>query len=610
MKNLIMLFLLIITTIFSSCDSYISPDPTAHKNDSISYNLYVNQFENFADFGQYNLPKQKLGKDYWIVTNSTSNTNDYSDNSLRTSLIAESIIGLTALAVNEGRGSTMIWSDVSNSDFIKIRDNLNLTYKGTGSVWDLLANPDIKQQINGYVLCNFLKQESVSAATVAAHVYQSIIVDTYNEAKVKELGYTMTYNASNKTTADAWAEFKSSCNNNALVFMPTLTANNKGFAIANRLMFVNYNKKYATSLSGTNAALFDEVLAWLKPLSPVIGWEQNVGEQTFVDRVSKSGNLMVPADWNYNLSVTSANYENVQSGLAKVTNPKYITFSDTLNYASFFLTDGDNIQWMMNNFRTDKYFLNQDNLKTKMSFGLPVCNLSMMAPYQLSSLLSDQAPNNSIIEYGGQGYTYADDFGANSNRTDLLGQLAESVSHHMRQHRVKVLGLFCNDVISDAAKEAYQAYISKNDQLIGIIAVQFDPYAGGNGQIMWFKNSKGYDIPVITTRYSIWNFGNTNTSNQGTPAFVASQINNLASTQSPSYSLVAVHAWSAFSDIGTSTDLTAENLNGSYYSATPVSWCMRRLKSNVQVVNTEELIWQLRMHTNPDQTKAYLNTFY
>lgn len=610
MKKINMISAFILLLLIISCDSYIAPDPTAHKNDNVKSDLYVNQYDQFADKGQYNLPKQKSSTEYWVVVNSTSNTNNYSDNSLRTSLIAESIVGLTALAVNEDRGSTMVWSDATSAEYIGVRNSLNMKNKGSATVWELLDKPEIRQCIKGYVLCNMLKQESVSAATVAAHVYQSIIIDSYNEAKIKALGYTKTYDASDKTPITAWSEFKKSCNNNALVFMPTLTANNKGFAIAHRLMFINYNKKYAFPSSGNNNALFKEVLAWLKPLSPVIGWEQNIDEHLFVDLVSLSGNIVVPADWIHNLTLMSADYKNKQNGLATVTNPKYINYSDTSSFASFFLTDGDNVQWMINGFRNSKYYSNPDNLSTKISFGIPVSNLSTMIPNLLTTILNEQSPANSIIEFGGNGYTYADDFAANVDRTSLLNNHAQVVADNMRQRRVKVLGLFCNDVNSEAAKEAYKAYISKNDQLIGIVTVQYTPYAGGNGSIMWFKNSKGINIPVISVRYSIWNMGKTNASSEGTPAFVATKINSLSADAKSTFSLVAVHAWSAFSDIGASGSLTDENNNGTYFGATPVSWCAKRINKEVRIVNTEEFIWQLRMKTYPEETNNLLKSFY
>jgi hypothetical protein len=605
------LILLLVTVLFVSCEASDTLKPSDTKKDSITVSTpYIDQHENFGDDGQYWIPKQKTGTEYWIVTNANSNTNDNSANCLKNHLLAESIIGLTSLAVNENRGETMVWTDISNQDYTDVRDNQKLIYKGTATTWQLLANPDIKKQINGYVLCSLANEESVTVATIAAHVYRSVIVDISYENQIKSLGYSLKYNAVNKSLSDGWAEFKDSCNNDALILMPTLTGNLKSFAIAHRLMVVNYDKSYESASSGNNNSLFTEILNWLKPLSPVIGWEQNVPENTFVDLVSQSGNMMIAADWTYNLTFMSANYENNQSGLVKVTNPKYIDYNDTMHYTSFFLTDGDNVQWMMNNFRNSTYYLNGDNPAVKMSYGLPFCNLSMMAPFQLSRLISEQAPESSLMEFCGGGYYYADDFGVNKGSLNFLSTIAQKVAHHMRQHSVKVLGLFCLDVNSDQAKNAYQAYISNNDQLVGIIAIQYSPYTGGNGNIMWFKNSKEYYIPVVTTRYSIWNSG-TNGQNQGTPAYIAGLINTTSSSiDAMNFSLVDVHAWSAFSDSGTSTDLLSEDSNGEFYGATPAKWCMNRLKSNIKVVNVEELLWQIRMHYRPEQTKEILAHFY
>ena len=607
----ICLFYLVILSGLVGCETTGSQNTDNSKKDSTFVaTLYNNQYENFGDNGQYWFPIQKIGSEYWIVTNATGNTNDNSVNNLRNHILAESIIGLTSLAVNENRGTTMVWSDINNLDFTDARDHLNLIYKGTATAWQLLANPVIKSQIKGYILCSLSNEESVTVATIAAHVYRSVIVDISFEDQIKTLGYQMTYNAVNKSLSDGWAEFKDSCNNDALILMPTLTGNLKSYAIAHRLMVVNYNKSYSSASLGNNKSLFADVLNWLKPLSPVIGWEQNVSEDTFVDLVSQSGNMMVAADWTSNLTFMSAGYQNNQSGLAKVTNPKNINYNDTLRYASFFLTDGDNIQWMMNNFRNSTYYLNPDNQSVKMSYGLPVCNLGMIAPYQLSRLLSEQTPEGSVMEFCGGGYYYADDFGINKGSLTFLNNLALKVGHHMRQHRVKVLGLFCKDVKSDQAKNAYQAYITNNDQLVGIIAVQYDPYTGGNGNIMWFKNTKGYYIPVVTVRYSVWNSGS-NENNQGTPAYIAGLLNkSIPSGDVNNYSLIDVHAWSAFSDTGTSADLLAEDNNGTSYGASPAKWCMNRLSSKVKVVNTEELIWQIRMHYRPDQTKDILAHFY
>ena len=611
MRKLVLTIAFILTLMLTGCEFYHSPDPGEFTTDSTATNtLYVEWYDDFSDEGQYWLPQQKIGTSYWTVVDATSNDNTYDDNSLRNHILAESITGLMALAVNEGTSTTMVWNDSPNSNYGNVIDQMGMTNKGNQTTWELLQKDEIRANVNGYVLCKMRKEESLNVAAVAAHVYRSIIVDDYYEDSIVALGYEMTYDARNKTTEDAWSEFKDQCNNNALVLMPTLTGNLKSFVIANRLMMVNYNKEYATTSKGSNRSIFREMLEWLEPLSPVIGWEQGIGEDAFVSPVSQSGNMMVPSDWIYNTTVMSANYVNNQSGIAYVTNPQYIDYSDSIDYVSFFLSDGDNVQWMMNNFDNGTYYQNVNNSKLKMSFGLPVANLSMMSPYQLDKLFSEQFPNNSIIEFGGGGYYYTDNFGENADRTTLLNGIAQKVGAHMRQHRVKVLGLFCQDVLSTDAQEAYQAYISNNNQLVGIIAVQYNPYAGGDGEIMWFENSDGIRIPVVTVKYAVWNHGGYNLSNQGTPTYIAGKLNDLSSNDDANYSLVVLHAWSGFTDVGDSDDPLAENIGGSTYGPEVLTWCKDKLNSNIKVVNVEELIWQLRMHNEPEQTERILSSYY
>ena len=282
MKKLNYIYIVLFSLFFSSCDFYTSPEISSDE-DSTSTELFVEQYDDFSDVGQYWLPQQVLGTSYWVVTGASSNDNTYDDDCLRNFVLAESIIGLTSLAVNEGTGKTMVWTEDPNSNYTSSIENTGMTCNGSLTTWELLDSiDDVSDHIQGYVLCNVRNEESLAAATVAAHVYRSIVVDKYYKDDVEALGYEMTYDARDKTAEDAWSEFKDSCNNNALVLMPTLTGNQKSFAIAHKLMFVNYNKEYESTDEGNNEGLIEEILDWLEPLSPVIGWEQEIDEKTFV----------------------------------------------------------------------------------------------------------------------------------------------------------------------------------------------------------------------------------------------------------------------------------------------------------------------------------------
>jgi len=161
----------------------------------------------------------------------------------------------------------------------------------------------VRQFFDGYVLTDLVNNpESGNVAVAASSVYNSIIVDVRDEEYFKNQGYELKYDCTKKTLADAFNEFKDQMNNDCLVVMPVKTGELREYAITNKLFAFNLNKQYSDASSGQNTELFDEVLDWLKPNSQVVGWEQGVGEDVFVNRVSCHGHLMLAADWSYNNS--------------------------------------------------------------------------------------------------------------------------------------------------------------------------------------------------------------------------------------------------------------------------------------------------------------------
>lgn len=572
---------------------------------------YSSVYDAFSDQGQYNIPEQMSGKAYWIV----SPTQASGENAMAENLLSESLSGLTALSVNESRGETMVWMDVegpARATYERIRQSLSMELLGTRDLWSLLADGSVKSVTDGYVLYDFSNQESVNAATVASHVYNGLMVEKRYKDKVESLGYKCLFDASGMSLEDAWRQFRDRCRNDALVLMPAYTSNQRSTAIAFRLFSANLNKVSYKPEAGNNRELLVEIMKWLAPLSPVFGWEQSVGEDSFVGLVSATGNLMIPYDWTVNTPLMSARYKSRQSGLAKVTDPVKIDYGDADHYVSFYMSDGDNVQWMINAYDTPEYFASDKVAGTKMTFGYPVANLSMICPAQNGYLLEKQDPASSIMESFGGGYYYADEFAMLKDRPAVLDRLAKNVAAHMRQHRNNVLALVCMDVDSEAAREAYSSFIKNNDRLIGIVVIQYTPYAGGNGEIFWFENADGIRIPVITVRYSIWNYGEgRNGENEGTPAYIASKYNALASSSSEkTFSVTSVHAWSSFTRIDSDTDLTGENAEGgTVRGVESAELCQNRLDENIKVVNIEELIWQLRMHTYPEETRKVLRSF-
>ena len=561
----------------------------------------------------YSMPEmKKKPRKFWTCTGVVSIDNRNSINETETMqglqyhLLCQSLAGLTNRMVEEGKSDVAVWLyDHGGKASYKVSkqalEDMGICEQGVQNGLELACSDyesvdglrlQLKDFFDGYVLTDVKNNpESGIVASVASHVYNSIIVDVRDKEYFEKAGYSMKYDATHKTTLDAWHEFKDKCNNEALVIMPVQTGELREFAIKNNLFVLNLNKKQGDPRSGQNVDLLEEVLAWLQPNVPVYGWEQGVSEDQFVARISKSGHPMIPCDGSYNHSLTSLLYtERQQPVQAQSFNLKLIDFDKKRNYVSFFLSDGDNIQWMMQDFATSFYDV-PEAIEVKMSYGLPVSTLSMMAPAQLHNLMNLRRDECSVLEMLGGGYYYIDTYSQNNNRNDNLKIAAERLAVSMRRYHVGLLGVMAMDVKSAASREAYQAFVDANDRLEGIIALQYSPYAGGGGEVFWVTNKNGYDIPVITVRYSLWDRIH---EREGSPDFIASKLE--AEAQVESFSAICVHAWSRF--------------EGNAHGAAAARLCAGKLDGRFEVVNMQELVWRLRMSRHPEQTLEYLNKIF
>jgi hypothetical protein len=635
-------YLLAFCTIFVGCDRlYDTPTDdsrlNAGANDSVP-KFYMDQYDQLKDEGQFfhpdvmaatpKMPITMFGL-YGLSRSDRNNPNVAngsatagSGDGLQYHLMSESFTGLIDKGVAAGKLVTGSWMDAMDgyASYRELQKNFKLSPTWLVFTGNPMTNPGFGPIDGGvmdylgkkYVLTDVNNNpESSVVAVVASHVYKAFIIDVRDKAFYDANGFTMAYDATHKTTADSWNEFKDKCSKKALVVMPVQTGELADFAISNDLFVVNLNKKYNTSSGGQNVELFKQILSTLEPNSPVYGWEPGVGEDEFVSAVSQSGNMMVSTN-DFNLPWFSKDYKTRQSAtLAKIVDPHDIdyTTNKTKKFVSYYLSDGANPLFMNTNF-VSNYYLDPKNADVNMGYGITASTICQLNPSQFDVIMANQPKTSTLIESFGGGYWYCDNFGKSGDRPALLKSLAGKIASHMRQHRIKVLEQIAyQDPKSSASMETYQALVDANDQLEGIVAIQYAPsYAGGGGEILWVTNKKGYDVPIVTVRYSIWNFGSRNQERDGTPTYVAHQLNKLQSTDK--FSAVIVHAWSAFKDTDDSQDELAENASGSVTGASAAEMCNRRLNNDFEAVNMQELIWRIRMEYRPEQTQKYLNEYF
>ena len=576
---------------------------------------YDDIFDTVADVGQYRLPMMnRTPKLCWEIAVEGNNLADY--------LLAASITGLTSRAIEQGKTDVGVWIACNVDRYIpyqKERASLEArgcrflektaplrlaleTFEPVGE-----TNVTLKGLFDGYILTDLVKNpESGSVAVTAAHVYNGLIVDKQYRSQFEKAGYKMLYDASEKNVRDAWKEFGDRCAKTGMVIMPNNTWELRDVAIMNGWFFMNLYPKPHDATSGEYWDLYGTVCQTLESHNLIYGWEEGkYNERAINEMASRNAQASAVNDWFYNACLTGADYKNRQEQtLARVLDPKTIDYNKNKRLVSFFLTDGDNNQWMMSSF-TEHWYDLPESAASKVAFGIAATTMPQMAPAAFRHILERQPENSTLLEVQGGGVYYCDTYADARDRQRDLREKVRLTSAFMRQHRIRMVGLMANhEVGSPESMEAYRMFAEENDQLIGILAFQYTPYAAGAGDIYWVTNHQGYDIPVVTIKYSLWNEPYLR-EREGTPHYIARCLDN--DRNNPEFNVVCIHAWSRFSDQGRDCDDLAETKNGVIIGPGVARLLENHLNDSYETVSLEELVWQIRMRHRPEQTRKYLN---
>ena len=577
---------------------------------------YDDLYDPVADVGQYKLPAlSRTPKLCWEIAVEGNNLRDY--------FLAASITGLTARALEQGKTDVGVWIscgadraiayqkeraslEARGCRFMEKVSPLQLATETFESVGGTKVT--LKDLFDGYILTDLAKNpESGSVAVTAAHVYNGLIVDKQNRPLFEKAGYRMLYDASEKNVRDAWNEFGVRCAKTGLVIMPNDTWQLRDVAIMNGWFFMNLYPQPHDATNGEYWDLFGAVCQTLESHHLIYGWEAGkYNERAINEMASRNAQASAVNDWYYNACLTGADYKNRQEQtLARVLDPKTIDYGKTKRLVSFFLTDGDNNQWMMNSF-IERYYDLPESAATKLAFGIAATTLPQMAPAAFRYILERQPENSTLLEVQGGGVYYSDTYADARERQRDLREKVRLTSAYMRQHRIRMVGLMANHKAgSPEVMEAYQMFAEENDQLIAILGYQYTPYAAGAGDIYWVTNRQGYDIPVVTIKYSLWNEPYLR-EREGTPRYIARCLDK--DQNNPEFNLVCIHPWSRFSEQGKECDDLAETKDGTIYGAGVARMLENHLDDSYETVSLEELVWQIRMKFRPEQTRKYLKS--
>jgi hypothetical protein len=539
-------------------------------------------------------------------------------------MMAQSVAGLAAQAVNEGRGEELVWVATDNVDVEdwlarRLQRHPRLEMRGAFGPWDLVDRYAKKGFIKGYILyrSDHSRGEynqhrpgsdcSVNVATSLAGLLGGIIVDEGLRGAAEEHGLKLLMDVRDKTQAWCFETYKNQFNRRMVCTQDPRKPNVRDLAIAQKVLTAyGYDEPTPT------------VMKWLEPLSPILGW--NGGDEIKTTEMSTLwGHVQTATDWCLNLPVLMAGTEEVSPSRVQSLDPRTIEWSDRRSAISFIDTDGDNVQRFEGNFfrssESRSYWGNPH--RGRIPFGWSCCfsHLTQLCPEAIDYALSTQSTNDWFVEWGG-GYYYPDRFGLRrADRWALLAQHARRTWAMMQRNNTRIIGFNVATCDSPDALKSYEIFARQTDGLLAILVFQYDRYEAGAGRTFWVKDRHGVEVPVMTARYSIWEHTN-NRERSGTPAKVAREIRrtveNTVPGASPRYDWVIAHVWSWFKKVP-GPDENAENMpqedaaaQGGVRGYTPVTWCAARLPSNIRIVSPEELIWRVRMRHDTEQTRRLI----
>jgi hypothetical protein len=541
-------------------------------------------------------------------------------------MLAQSVAGLAAKAVNEGRGDEMVWVGTGNPDVeewysavIGRKDPAGPVARGEFDPWELVDRYASRGIIKGYILYRADRSPgalnehrpgmdlSVNVATTLAGVLDAVVVEEALEADARAHGLKRLLDARDKTQAWCFATYRDRFNRRLLYTQDPRKPYARDLAIA----------QHSLTIYGPGEPLA-EAMKWLEPLSPILGW--NGGDEFEAARLSSVyGHLQTATDWCMNLPVLMAGSEREPPRRVKPLDPRTIDWNDRRSGICFVGSDGDNVQWVTGNFfGNPSYWSSPDRGKIPFGWSMCLAQLAQLCPPAIDRAVTSQGPNDRFIEWGG-GYYYPDLFAAErADRWALLARHAGRTWSLMRRTGTRVIGFNVAKYDSPDVRKAYEIFAGETDGLLAILVFQYAPYEAGAGTVYWVKDKSGAEVPVITARYSIWADAN-DRPRAGTPAKVAREIRDtLAATPAgelPKYDWAIAHAWSYFRH-APGTDESAENPapgsspeKNADRGYTPVTWCAERLPADVRVIDPEEMAWRLRMRRNPAQTRAAIAAF-
>jgi hypothetical protein len=429
----------------------------------------------------------------------------------------ERTLATTLQGLLAGRGSETLYLNIPSLGYQIWLDDLVSRYgvhARPGDLWKTVS----RSRVAGYVLFR-TGTPSVNVATTLAGLTGAVAVEESLEALAIRHGLRKVLDVRDKD--DRWVMDN---------YWPRLRHD---VAIEQRGDWPERLRDYVT-MAGTlaffdgNSAFRAEVVDALDDDATVIGWGDAAdGEDKFIGPNSDAGVKALPADHARNLSVLSGISEDRLSqrggGGGRALEP-----DPNAHYVTFLITDGDNIQWMLGDFPTDRrWFGSPHRGAVDLGWGISP-SLIDLAPSVMRWYYDQSVKDRWVVGPSGGGYMYPSRYPAAA-----LEKHTASLAKSMARADLSAVQIIDFDSFQD--KRLWSSYL-KHPQIDGLIYLEYSRYDSHKGKVVWSEGK-----PVISARTMLWDG-----LDGADEASVTTELNT--ATRNPfstaGYSVVLWHAWS------------------------------------------------------------------
>lgn len=414
-----------------------------------------------------------------------------------------------------------------------------------------LANPmglvnEFQDRIGGYILYSDEPYSSY-AATCFAGPLHSIIISESMEYVAIEAGLPLLKDCRTLSMADVWTELKDSVSKEGIIIQPQKSSHFLiDLAVRDNLFY------YEVDLEDP---LLDTLFTALNPGAVALGWSR-YHESELIGLASSYDVGVIPADWALNLSVLDVLYSSGIHSIFDSEAAEKATLDTTKDYVAFLMSDGDNLQFILNDLIYQGQYLDNGNTESyPLSWTIAPSTTSYI-PFigsKITNWHNGMENMDCIAAPSGWAYVFPE-------ALPFCKAYIEKTVEEMKSMGLTILNVIGNDPNCPCIDSLLQ-----HEAIEGLVFYYYENYSKGEG-IVEFR----YGKPVVHGYSNLWSGFNT-------PAQLARRLNRLArSEEGPSFSLIPVHVWS--------------------YGKEDVEQCINKLNESTEVVTVSQLVDLIRQN--------------